>query len=208
LEHGDRIRLGDSIFLFLLHEGEPPLLSGEVKLSDEEPQHDSTILLRREEALYLDSARVQAALPQESRMARHLNALLGISAVINAAKNIETLEQQWLELIAAVVPAQCGAIMHAADDTQAFTSVYTWDRQHGVGGEVTVSRTIAQRVLREGVAILSNDAPASETISLVSSGTRSLLAVPLTVMERRLGVLWLATSDPVIRFDEAHLQLT
>src|SRR5205085_8430558 len=93
LEHGDRIRLGDSIFLFLLHEGEPPLLSGEVKLSDEEPQHDSTIMLRREEALYLDSARVQAALPQESRMARHLNALLGISAVINAAKNIEALEQ-------------------------------------------------------------------------------------------------------------------
>jgi Nif-specific regulatory protein len=207
LEHGDRIRLGDSIFLFLLHEGEPPLPSGEVKLSDEEPQHDSTIMLRREEALYLDSARVQAALPQESRMARDLNALLGISAAINGAQSIETLERQLLELIAAALPAQSGAILHAAEDEQEFGAVYTWDRRHGVGSEVTVSRTIAQRVLREGLAILSNDAPASETISLVSSGTRSLLAVPLTVMERRLGVLWLATSDPAARFDEAHLQL-
>ena len=144
LEHGDRIRLGDSIFLFLLHEGEPLLSSGEVKLSDEELPHDSTIMLRREEALYLDSARVQAALPQASRTARDLNALLGISAVINAAQSVEILEQQLLEQIAAVIPAQCGAILHAADDAQEFGAVCTWDTA-GLSGDATVARNSSQR---------------------------------------------------------------
>ena len=59
--------------------------------------------------------------------------------------------------------------------------------------------------------MLSNDALESpgfvEAASLLATQTRSLLAVPLTASDATLGVIYLATSDPIAWFDEDHLQL-
>jgi Nif-specific regulatory protein len=211
LEHGDRITLGDSIFLFLTREGDAILESGQVLLSEDDMLGGMTIHLRLEDALYLDSARVQAALPQEARTARDLNALLKISTTINTAKNLEALQKRLLDLIAEVIPAERGAILLASENSDDFSSVYGWDRLPGASGEVSVSSTITRRVMREGLSILSNDVQDDQSfvgvVSIMSSRTRSLIAVPLTAMEKRLGMIWLATSDPIIWFDEDHLQL-
>jgi Nif-specific regulatory protein len=211
LEHGDHLRLGDSVFLFLLHEGEALPGSSPVQLSDDALPGGLTVRLRREEALYLDSTKLELALPPQSRTARDLNALLKIGAVINAARNPEALQRQLLELTAEVIPAERGAILLASETSDDFTPVFGWDRRHGVNGEVRVSRTIARQVLQEGVAILSNDvledSALVRTESIVASQTRSLLAVPLTVQDKTLGVIWLATSDPIVWFDADHLQL-
>src|SRR5262245_60568047 len=44
LEHGDQIALGDSVFLFLLREGEAPPPASPVRLSDDELDRKSTRL--------------------------------------------------------------------------------------------------------------------------------------------------------------------
>src|SRR5581483_9654069 len=214
LEHGDQIKLSDSVFLFLLEEGEAQPLSNPVQLSDDDLLKGMTVRLRVEDAAWLDANKVQAALPQEARAARDLNALLKISTAINSTRSLEALQQVLLELIAEVVPAESGAILllHEHDDrAEEFASVYGWDRKPGITEEVKVSRTIVRQVVREGVAILSNDVLENKGFdaaeSLMSAQTRSLLVVPLTVLGRTLGVIYLVTGDPIAWFDEDHLQL-
>src|SRR5262249_44144333 len=99
LEHGDQIALGDSVFLFLLREGEPPGPPNPVRLSDDELLKGLTVRLRREEAVYL------------TRAARDLNTLLKINTAINGARNLAALAGQLLELIGEAVPAETGALL-------------------------------------------------------------------------------------------------
>ncbi|HXT62051.1 MAG TPA: sigma 54-interacting transcriptional regulator, partial [Pyrinomonadaceae bacterium] len=73
------------------------------------------------------------------------------------------------------------------------------------------SRTITQQVLREGVALLSNDLFASDSLgaraSLAEANVCSVLCVPMIVLKETLGVIYLDTSDTSARFDEDDLQL-
>src|SRR5207249_3555736 len=48
LEHGDHLKLGDSVFLFLLHEGEVPVAAAPVQLNEDELLTGMTVRLRRE----------------------------------------------------------------------------------------------------------------------------------------------------------------
>jgi Nif-specific regulatory protein len=202
LEHGDQISLGDSVFLFLLLEGEPPAPASPVRLSDDELLKGLTVRLRREEAVYL------------TRAARDLNTLLKISAAINDARNLAALAGRLLEFIGEAVPAETGALLLLDEECETgdeFGSAFAWERRQGACKEVCVSRTIARLVAREGAALLSNDAlegpDFSQAVSLLAAQTRSLLAVPLATSGAALGVIYLATSDPIAWFDEDHLQL-
>ena len=74
-----------------------------------------------------------------------------------------------------------------------------------------VSRTVLEQVVREGVALLSNDVLESESLrkaqSLKVSHVTSLIAVPLLLLNKILGVLYLDTKEAGIHFDGEHLQL-
>src|SRR5262245_20007746 len=214
LEHGDQIALGDSVFLFLLREGEPPSPARPVRLSDEELLKGLTVRLRREEAVYLNASKTEAALQRETRIARDLNTLLKISAAINDARNLAGLAARLLELIGEAVPAETGALLLLDEEGEVgdeFGSTFAWERKPGARKEVCVSRTITRQVAREGLALLSNDAMEgpdfSAAASLLNSQTRSLLAVPLMPSGATLGVIYLGASDPIAWFDEDHLQL-
>src|SRR5262245_47769741 len=211
LVHGDKILLGDSVFLFLVSEEEKPRLSALIKLNEEELVKGKTVHLRREDALYLDSARIKAVLPEEGRTARDLNVLLKISTTINLARSLESLQQLLLEQIAEVIPAGHGAILILSESTDDFASFFGWDMSLGIHSEVTVSRTIVRQVLQEGMAVLSNNIPEDHELkgvaSILAAESRSLLVVPMTVLEKPIGVIWLTTNDPLVWFDEDHLQL-
>jgi Nif-specific regulatory protein len=53
----------------------------------------------------------------------------------------------------------------------------------------------------------SDDHEDLKTVSLIAASSRSVLCVPLIVLERVLGVIYLDSDDPTTRFDENHLQL-
>ena len=196
LEHGDRIRIGESQFLFLVHAGDTTSKSSQVQLDDGQVLSGSTVQVRFDDALYL--------------MARDLSALMKVSTTINAIRGLEELEKRLLELLFEVVPAQHGAILLTDEGLIENASVFGLDRAAGTDETVTVSRTIAQQVLRDGVALLTNDPAkglAAGADSLIQNRVVSVLCVPLIMLDRKLGVLYLDTNIPGEVFNKDHLQL-
>lgn len=199
LEHGDRVRIGDHTFAFLLREGDVPSASSTVLLDETKITTGSnTLQVRIADAFHL--------------MARDLSALMKISTTINSVRGLEALQRQLLELIFEVVPADSGAILLIEDGNyEEFSSIFGLDRESGANRAVRVSRTITDRVLREGISILSNDMQESGDFeaadSLIASKIQALLCVPLMLFEKAVGVIYLYASNPQTRFDKDQLQL-
>jgi transcriptional regulator with GAF, ATPase, and Fis domain len=209
LQHGDEIATGDSSFLFLL-EDENPAATDRVEFEDAQVTAETTIIHPRD-AVYLQPDRLLRELPATSRVARNLNALLKISRIVHAIRDLNDLQGQLLDLIFEVVPAGRGAILLADREGQQFNSMFARMREPGRGQLVKVSRTIARQVLEQGIAILGSDVPSHsdlrEVESLASSEVRSLLCVPLTVFQRIIGCIYLDSDSLGSRLNEEHLQL-
>lgn len=196
LEHGDRVRIGDSQFLFLTHEGDATSRSSDVKLDEAHVVSGSTVQIRFDDAIY--------------QMTRDLSALMKISTAINSIRGLDNLLQRLLELLFEVVPAQRGAVLLTGEGSFETTLVFGLDRADGKDAAVHVSRTIVQQVLRDGVALLANDAPAETRLvsdSLIAARTHSVLCVPLILFDHKLGVLYLDSTQPRDQFNRDHLQL-
>ncbi|MCU1265509.1 MAG: Response regulator of zinc sigma-54-dependent two-component system [Acidobacteria bacterium] len=197
LQHGDRIRIGDTQFLFLLHEGDVPSKASHIQFDDRHFVSGATVQVRFDDALFL--------------MARDLSVLMKVSTTINAIHGLEELQKKLLELLFEAVPAECGAILLSEGEPESFGAMFGLDRAGNVDATVQVSRTIARQVLNEGVAILCNDPAGGDTPnaaeSLVAARTSALLCVPLKMMQRTLGIIYLVTSEPATHFDNDHLQL-
>ena len=208
LRHGDEIAVGDSVFLFLVEDEERPPASC-VEFDDSQPTAE-TKLIHPREVVYLQPDRLLRELPATSQVARNLSALLKISRVVHAIRDLEDLQAQLLDLIFEVVPAGRGAILLAEGAEQEFHSLYARTRQAGQPQLVRVSRTIARQVMKDNVAILGTDVPGSgkfrDVESLASAEVRSLLCVPLTVFQRTIGCIYLDSTHAGSRFQEDHLQ--
>jgi transcriptional regulator with GAF, ATPase, and Fis domain len=196
LEHGDRVRIGESQFLFLVREGDTVSRSSEIRLDERQVMSGSTVQVRFDDALYL--------------MARDLSALMKVATNINAIRGLDDLRERLLQLLFEVVPAEYGAILLTTGDSFDASSVFGLDRKHGKDQSVSVSKTIAQQVLRDGVALLATNTKRESiltTDSLVDAGSVSVMCVPLIMFDHRLGVLYLASSVPGVEFNRDHLQL-
>jgi len=209
LRHGDEIATGDSVFVFLVEEDERALPASRVEFDDRKPTAETRVI-NPKEVVYLQPDRLLRELPSTSPVARNLNALLKISRVVHAIRDLEELQAQLLDLIFEVVPAGRGAILLGEANSE-FNSLYARTRQPGQHQLVRVSRTIARHVMKENVAILGVDVAANEALrdvqSLAVSEVRSLVCVPLSVFDRVIGCIYLDSTTTANRFHEDHLQL-
>ncbi len=210
LRHGDEIATGDSVFLFLLEEDERATPVSRVEFDESKPTAETKII-HPKEVVYLQPDRLLRELPPTSQIARNLSALLKISRVLHAIRDLEELQAQLLDLIFEVIPAGRGAILLSEGSGQEFSCLYAKTRHAAQPQLVRVSRTIARQVMKENVAILGVDVPASGALrdveSLVAAEVRSLLCVPLSVFQRMIGCIYLDSTNAANRFHEDHLQL-
>jgi transcriptional regulator with GAF, ATPase, and Fis domain len=209
LRHGDEIAIGDSSFIFLLENEVRDTPASRVEFDDSHPTSE-TRLIYPKDVVYLQPDRLLRELPAGSQIARNLSALLKISRVLHAIRDLEELQAQLLDLIFEVVPASRGAILLAEGAGQEFSALYARTREVGGAQLVRVSRTIARQVMKENVAILGGDVPSGklrEVESLAVAEVRSLLCVPLTVFHRVIGCIYLDSTNAGNRFHEDHLQL-
>src|SRR5688572_2611232 len=91
-------------------------------------------------------------------------------------------------------------------------SVKTRDEKiEALTSSLTISRTITQKVMREKIALLSQDATTDEQFfgadSIVSQGVRSTICAPLITESNVHGVLYADRLDPFAAFSPDHLEL-
>jgi len=206
LAPGDQIAVGSSLFLFQM-EGSVAAEISTVQLDDTSPVSGQEQQLRHDELLYLHPESL-AALPQSARVDRALSTLLKISTAIGSIRDVESLQWQLLGMIFDVIPAERGAILLVNDGAGEISSPVAWDRVSGPDHPVHVSRSLVRRVIKDGVAILDNeacelDSPPDDHAPAV----RSLLCVPLAVADRALGTIYLDSANPSTAFTKDDLQL-
>lgn len=210
LVHGDQIRVGNSILVFQgsnteLSTGDAPL-----QLDATPVPGAATVVLRKEDARYLQPARPDA-LPATTKTVRDLNLLLEFSRTLNSVHGLAALQEKVLEAVLGIVSADQAAILLREEGTEGFSSITGRDRRLESGQPIHASQTILGRVLEENLAILSSDVQSDdayrEADSLVERRVHSVVAVPLEVHDKVLGVLYLDASSPGARFDSDLLQL-
>jgi Nif-specific regulatory protein len=211
LEHGDRIKVGGSQFIFLLEDDEA--LMGAPLLESFEDQFTTavTVKVEHEESVLLQPEKIAEALPPDGRLARDLAALLKISTAVSGIRKAEELQVRVLEMIFEVIPVERAAILLTGHNPDEFVSGTHRERGSDAAHPFRISRTVARHVLRDGVALIGNDVLTDRafeaTESLVASQIRSLLSVPLMVFGAKLGVIYADTTHPGAHLDEDHLHL-
>jgi Nif-specific regulatory protein len=206
LSHADQLRIGKIELLFLTEEGDETTSGHLIQWDDFNPLTESAKQLRPDVLL---NKTEQVAKPEPERMARDLGVVLRIAQRINRLRHTQELVKEILDAIFEVIPADRGAVVLGRGPKD-FSSVYGRRREQQ-SYPVHISRTVVEHVMRECVAVLTNDINTSETLksaeSLVAAQITSLMCVPLIVVDKLLGAIYLDTSDPVVLFDEGHLQL-
>ena len=208
LAHADQLRVGNIELLFLIEESEDAPFGQLVRWDDSNPLTESAKELRPETLLH-NTEQSLIAVPEHERMARDLGVLLRIASRINRLRHTREVVKEILDAVFEIIPADRGAVLLGRGEKD-FSSVHGKHREHH-SNPVRVSRTVVEHVMRARVAVLTNDIKTSETLksaeSLVAEKISSLMCVPLIVVEKLLGVIYLDASDPLVHFDEAHLQL-
>ena len=190
VQHGDRIRVGTSEFVFFT--GEDKVTDGGAQSSEAGKQTTSGGL----SALFLDG---RSGLPPSpsgiGRMARDLTAFFKIANLVNSFHDVDTLQRELLGLISEVIPASQGAIVLQTNASDESNPPCAWSRDGDAKQEIIIREEWAQRAMWERCAVFT---------PLSTTSDEHVLCAPLIGVENILGVIYLtaaATSPP---FGEDH----
>ena len=208
LQHGDSVRIGTSLFFFLVEEHEQ---GDEIAVCGAELRLGSTLRLRAGEGVYVDAPALTQIPPSAQRMAGDLRILLEASRVVGSSRNTEDFARKLLGFALEAAPADRGAVLLRGETSDEIEQVFGRDASGESTASFPVSRTLLAQVLHEKEAVLCNEVLADEQLreakSLLTAQVRALLAVPLAALGRTHGVLYLDSKNPAVAFDEGQLQL-
>jgi two-component system, NtrC family, response regulator HydG len=190
VQHGDRICVGTSEFVFLT--GEDKVTNGGAQSSEASKQTTSGTL----SALFLDE---RSGLPPSpsgiGRMARDLTAFFKIANLVNSFHDVDTLQRELLALIFEVIPAAQGAIVLQANASDESSPPCTWSRDGDAKQEMVIREEWAQRAMWERCAVFTPPSTTSD---------EHVLCAPLVGVENILGVIYLTAAATSPAFGEDH----
>jgi adenylate cyclase len=131
-----------------------------------------------------------------------------------ASRPVEEVLQQVMDIVFESIPAERGFLMLTGEEKDASTltaKVTKYRHKSHDRGKITISKTIAQRVLSDRVAILTSDALADARFnsgdSIRINQIRSAMVAPLWNREEVIGIIHLDTSALTHAFTENDLDL-
>jgi phosphoserine phosphatase RsbU/P len=142
-----------------------------------------------------------------------------VSLTLLSPRTLEETLNQVLEMVFETVPADRGYVMlleNAGQKTDGAPELVckamkSRDSSTETPVDVQISRSITEQVLKEGKSVLIADAQDDprfkERRSVVLSGLRSVMAVPLAVETRISGMIYVDSPYQTNRFSERSLQL-
>ena len=188
LQHGDRIRIGGSEFVFLT---EP---EDDTAQQTSRPGGQTTSGLK---TMSLDRSGVPTDGSWIGRMARDLAAFFKIANVINSTRDVPALQRELLTLICEVIPAAQAAIVLQPNPNEEPGPLCTWNRKGVAPQEMLIRDELVQQATWERCAVITA-APAETT------SAEHVLCVPLVAVEKILGVIYLTSPASSPPFGEEH----
>ena len=184
IKHGDRIMLGDVLFLFFQFETDNDSVFDLIELSSE-INGGSTVRIENADAVYLNPLKLLKTLKPDNATARNLSALLELNIELGKLRDLESLQKSVLKAVFDALPVERGAIILIEENLENITGTFTKNRTNETAPKILISRTIAEQVIREKAAILCRDIETDplykQAESLIVLKTNSLICVPLSV---------------------------
>jgi len=146
------------------------------------------------------------------RESRYFYILYQIARALNSTNRLEELLDLSLELVFQVINAERGVILLKDNDERLkLCSARVKDRGKVEDLEIPVSRTIAERAIKERAGIITSDAQYDPRFksgaSIVAYNIRSALCVPIWEREEIQGVIYLDNLMQSYAFNEDDLKL-
>ena len=209
LTHGDQIMIGASTFVVVLKGEEPAAAATWVAIDDRRSSPSATLEMPAGLPVELDRLEAGAPALAGQRALRDLETLLRISSDVSSLQGLRDIQRRLLQSIFEVVPADRGAIILAENNLDEITAIFGWDRAKGMDQEVHVNRAALRDAYERKVALISELPAQSEAVlgPATIAPFKSLLAVPLVTASCALGVVYLETANPNVRFDQRHLEM-
>jgi PAS domain S-box-containing protein len=143
---------------------------------------------------------------------KSLTAITKVGSVVNSSLELEEVLRIVMDNIVRLTGAERGFLMLKDETGEMVTQVArNWTQESIKSGEGVTSRTVVQRVIESGEAIVTTNAQEdqrfSDKASVVAMNLRSILCVPLKVKNELIGVIY---ADNRIRtgiFSEAERDL-
>lgn len=137
----------------------------------------------------------EVLVPFEQRFS-HLQALAGIGQIVNSTLEIDEVLQIVMDTIVRLTEAERGFLMLRDEDGSLKVQVARNFDQANIGSDdLTLSRTITNRVLESGQAVVTNNAAEDPRFagreSVVGFALRSIVASPLRMRGEVLGVMYM-----------------
>jgi PAS domain S-box-containing protein len=125
----------------------------------------------------------------------NLTALANVGQIVNSSLELDEVLRIVMDNIVRLTGAERGFLMLRDEDGQMVTSVArNWEKASIHASELTVSRTIVQRVIETGEPIVTTNAQDDQRFvgqeSIVAFNLRSILCVPLKVKDDLIGVIY------------------
>ncbi len=138
--------------------------------------------------------------------------LYRLSQTFNSSLDLDEVLNLVMDEVIAVTGAERGFVMlREADGRLVFRVARGIDRRTIDDPQFQISRSVVERVAREGQPILTSDAQADDRFSMRESvmvlGLRSILCVPLKVKDQVSGVVYVDNRLQIGIFTEADLEL-
>jgi adenylate cyclase len=228
LKNGDRITIGASTLKFEqpkeertadLSYDDKPLGHTQLLMSAKDVL--STVLRQQAEAAPAAGAPRDKVLEQLQRKANILSELYEMSKALGSGFDLDKIFKKATDIIFRSTPADRVIALLAegvvteqnADDAKLFP-IATRARDEKLEAhakKMTIGRTITRKVMKDRVALLSQDAAADEQFagvdSIVSQGVRSTICAPLFTEAGVHGALYADRLDPFSAFKPDDLEL-
>ncbi|RPJ28883.1 MAG: adenylate/guanylate cyclase domain-containing protein [Chloroflexi bacterium] len=137
----------------------------------------------------------EALIPFEQRFS-HLQALAGIGQVVNSTLEVDEVLQIVMDTIVRLTGAERGFLMlrDSGSGDMVIRIARNWEQESINQNEFAISRTVVQRVIDGGEAILTTNALEDPRFggheSIIAFNLRSILCVPLSVKSELIGVIY------------------
>ena len=207
LEHGDRIFIEEMCLTFMDEDGAvPPQSTASMVSLTPAAANPGTVFCQA-----VDFAELGSIAPDVARLQRLLKMVSETSRTLLESSDLDETFQSVLDIVFEALPAQRGCIM-------------LWDKaEHGLvtrcvknnsrSGDSTIhfSRTIAEKVYRDKVSVMTTDAQTDDRFSgggsVVSMGIRSAMAAPLWHGDIVEGLIYIDTALRAAAFNQDDVDL-